>query len=133
ALHIIMIRAALAQRPPENIRNRFSVACAAARHDVRVQRRLSLRASIGGQLRRAVKMRGSLQQRAQIILRALRRQDQLLARVVRRMRRGLSRLVSLHTRATETLACFAACAVAALVGGPTAQDKLGAELRADTS
>ena len=103
----VIIRAARYCRPGARQRNRFAVGQAAARHDVRVRIEHSMRATIGGRLRRALKVSG-LKARAEAILHALQNLDRLTARFVRRMRKGLSRRMSAHTRPTgASLSCCA--------------------------
>lgn len=69
--------------------------------------RVIIRATIGGRLRRALKVSG-LKARAEAILHALQNLDRLTARFVRRMRKGLSRRMSAHTRPTgASLSCCA--------------------------
>jgi hypothetical protein len=126
ALNIIFIRAARSIRPPADIRNRYQVARAAARHDVRMCVRYSMRAALGGRLRRALKGRG-LKARAEAILRALQDQAKLAARLARHA--GLSRRAVAHTRVFDALAATIAPPSCAAAGF----DFCAANPRADTS
>jgi hypothetical protein len=126
ALNIIFIRAARSTRPPANIRDCFQAVRAAARHDVRICLRYSMRATLGGRLRRVLKGR-SLKARAEAILRALQNQEKLAARLARRA--GLSRRASAHTRVLDALAASIAPAACAAAGFAACE----ADLRADTS
>lgn len=114
-INLVVIRAAHQFRPVQRQRNRFAVWRAAQRHDVRARHVRSLRAAIGGNLRRALKARG-LKARAEAILRALQNLDRLLARFLRRMKKGLSRRMSAHTRALDILPHCRAEAASAKAG-----------------
>lgn len=120
AQDLIFYRAAQRRVAPPEMRNAIQAALAARRHDVRVKSACSLRAALGGRLRRDLKARG-FKARADAILSALRDADALAARLARRMRRGLSRIMSAHSRVLDGLAAvFAAmfCGVARLAPPP---------------
>ena len=126
-INLVIIRSARFMRTGARLRDRFAVERAGARHDVRVQITLSLRALIGGRLRRQLKARG-LKARAAAILRALQNLDGLVAYFVRRMREGLSRRMSAHSLAPVALC--SACAE--MLGAKSARlaSTLAVELRA---
>lgn len=126
ALNIIFIRAARSIRSQAAIRDRHQVIRAAARHDVRICVRFSMRAVLGGRLRRALKKRG-LKARAEAILRALQNQEKLAARLARRA--GLSRRASAHTRVLDAVAASISSAACAAAGFESS----AADPRADTS
>lgn len=102
-IHLVIIRVAQGFQPEARQRDGFANWRAASRHDVRVCVTHSMRATIGGGLRRALKPQGrgskNLKARAEAILHALQNPDRLVACFLRRMRKGLSRRVSAHTRA----------------------------------
>jgi hypothetical protein len=104
---LVMIRAAHLHHTQAHVRDRACVARAQSHHDVRTNVRHSMRAAMGGRLRRALKTRGDLKARAKAILHNLEHQDQLARACIRRMRRsGLSRRTSAHSRVkTQRLYC----------------------------
>lgn len=117
ALDFIFLHAARMRRAPSKIRNPHQAALAVRRHDVRMRVRYSLRAAVGGKLRRALKARG-FKARAKAILSALQSHLKLAARLAQRA--GLSRRASAHTSVRDALASTiapAACAAAACAGG----------------
>jgi hypothetical protein len=95
ALDFIFFHAAHLRPAPSRLRNHHQIVQVARRHDVRMQVRFCLRATIGGELRRALKARG-FKARASAILFALRNAAILAARLARRA--GLSRRFSAHSR-----------------------------------
>jgi len=96
---LVMIRAAHLHRTQARMRDRACVARAQSRHDVRANVRHSVRAAMGGRLRRILKTRGDLKARAKAILHNLEHQELLARMCIRRMRRsGLSRRTSAHSR-----------------------------------
>ena len=99
AADLVMIRAAHLHRTQARVRDHACVARAQNRHDVRVNVRHSMRAAMGGRLRRTLKTRGDLKARARAILYNLEHQEQLAKACIRRMRRsGLSRRTNAHSR-----------------------------------
>lgn len=125
ALDFIFFYAAHMRAAPPRIRNPHQAAYAARHHDVRIRVRFSLRAAIGGDLRRALRARG-FKARAKAILLVFRNHLKLAARVARRA--GLSRNVSAHTCVRDALA-----AVIAPAGCTAAGFAVDDGLRADTS
>lgn len=101
-INLVIIRTAHLCRPGQRQRDRFANWRAGMRHDVRVRQSDSLRAIVGGRLRRELKARG-LKARAEAILRALKNLDRLVVRFARRMRKGQSRRMSVHTSALNIL------------------------------
>lgn len=98
AASLVMIRAAYLQNTQAHVRDRACVARAQSRHDVRAKVRHSMRAAMGGRLRRTLKTRGDLKARAKAILRNLEHQDQLARKCIRRIRRsGLARRTNAHS------------------------------------
>lgn len=98
--NLVMIRAAHLHRTQARVRDHACVARAQSRHDVRANVRHSMRAAMGGRLRRTLKTRGDLKARARAILHNLEHQEQLAQACTRRLRRsGLSRRTSAHSRA----------------------------------
>ena len=101
-IHLVFMRAARLCRPGQRQRNLFAAGRASVRHDVRARITHSMRATIGGQLRRRLNPRGRgskhLKARAAAILSALRTLDSIVKRFVRRMKKGLSRRASAHSR-----------------------------------
>jgi hypothetical protein len=113
ALDFIFFHAARMRRAPSRLRNHHQVALAARHHDVRMCVRYSLRAALGGSLRRALKARG-FKARAKAILSALQNASKLAARLARRA--GLSRRASAHSCVRDALAAViapTACAASA--------------------
>lgn len=128
ALDFIFCRAAQRRLAPGTMRNPVQTTFAARRHDVRARFTCSLRAALGGRLRRALKARG-FKARAKAILSALRNADALAARLAHRMRRGLSRIMNAHSRVMDGLAATIASALATAID--FASSECGARL--DTS
>jgi hypothetical protein len=125
ALDFIFFQAAHMRPQSPKLRNPFQAALAARTQGVRMRVGFSLRAAVGGRLRRALKARG-FKARAQAILAALRNHAKRAARLARRA--GLSRNASAHTRALDAIAAAfapAACAAVAFA--------LDGGVRADTS
>jgi len=104
-INLVIIRTAHLCRPGRRQRNQFAVWRADMRRDVRARQVHSLRALIGGQLRRELKARG-LKARAEAILHALQDLDRLVARFAQRMRKGQSRRMSAHSRVAKTLPLY---------------------------
>lgn len=101
-IHLVFMRSAPQCRPGQRVRDWLSVGRASVRHDVRVHITHSLRATIGGRLRRQLNPRGKgvrkLKARAAAVLFALRNLDSIVARFIRRMKNGLSKRLSAHSR-----------------------------------
>lgn len=126
ALDFIFFHAARMRRAPSKVRNHQQAARTARRHDVRMRMRYSLRAAIGGRLRRVLKARG-FKARAKAILFALRNALKLASCLARRA--GLSGRASAHTCVRDALAAMIASAACAAAPALAADDGL----RADTS